>query len=229
MVKSKVNKNSILLYGGKSTSFIISEMIDKKKYELKFIFDPFLKKSEFQTKAFFSYKKKELRNIIEKSFYYSVGIAREHGLARSKISQKLENYGLKPINLISKSAIIDSSSIIGDGLLAMPACIVHKKVKIGKYCILNSNSCVDHECDIGEGVHIMGSAYIAGRVTIHDYATVGANATILPDIEIGKNAIIGAGAVVTKNVKPNEVVIGNPAKFLKKNYPTYSLNIFKNI
>ena len=38
MVKSKVNKNSILLYGGKSTSFIISEMIDKKKYFLTLSF-----------------------------------------------------------------------------------------------------------------------------------------------------------------------------------------------
>ena len=158
-----------------------------------------------------------------------MGIAREHGLARTKISQKLETYGLKPLNLISKSALIDNSSTIGDGLLAMPACIVHKKVKIGKYCILNSNSCVDHESNVGDGVHIMGSAYIAGRVTIGDYATIGANATILPDIKIGKSAIIGAGAVVTKDVKQNEIVVGNPARFLKKNNPSYSINIFKNI
>jgi acetyltransferase-like isoleucine patch superfamily enzyme len=102
-------------------------------------------------------------------------------------------------------------------------------LKIGKYCILNSNSCVDHESNIGEGVHIMGSAYVAGRVIVGDYATIGANATILPDIKIGKSAIIGAGAVVTKNVKQNEVVVGNPARFLKKNSPSYSIEIFKNI
>ena len=229
MIKKKVSKKAILLYGAKSTSFIISEMVDIKKYELKFIFDPFSSKVEFKTKAIFSNKKKDLKNMLEKSKYYSVGIAREHGLARSEISKKLETYGLKPINLISSSAIIDASSIIGDGLLAMPACVVHKKVTIGKYCILNSNSCVDHESYLGEGVHIMGSAYVAGRVTIGDYATIGANATILPDIEIGKNAIVGAGAVVTKDVKKNQIVVGNPARLLKKNIPTYNLGIFKNI
>jgi len=229
MIKKKISKKLILVYGAKSTSFIISEMIDLKKYELKFVFDPFSKKVEFKTKAFFSNKKKDLKDMIKKSDYYSVGIAREHGLARSKISNKLETYGLKPFNLVSSSAIIDASSIIGDGLLAMPACVVHKKVKIGKYCILNSNSCVDHECDIGEGVHIMGSAYVAGRVTISDYATIGANSTILPDIKIGKNAIVGAGAVVTKDVKKNEIIVGNPARFLKKNSPIYNLDIFKNI
>ena len=229
MIKKKILKKKILLYGAKSTSYIISEMIDLKKYELKFIFDPFSNKVEFKTKAIFSNKKKDLKNMLEKVKYYSVGIAREHGLARSEISEKLESYGLKPFNLISNSAIIDPSSIIEDGLLAMPACVVHKKVKIGKYCILNSNSCVDHESILGKGVHVMGSAYIAGRVTIDDYATIGANATILPDITIGKNAIVGAGAVVTKDVKNNEIVVGNPARVLKKNIPTYNLDIFKNI
>ena len=229
MIKKKILKKTILLYGAKSTSYIISEMIDLKEYELAFIFDPFSNKVEFKTKAIFSNKKKDLKNMLEKVKYYSVGIAREHGLARSEISEKLESYGLKPFNLISNSAIIDPSSIIEDGLLAMPACVVHKKVKIGKYCILNSNSCVDHESNLGKGVHVMGSAYIAGRVTIDDYATIGANATILPDITIGKNAIVGAGAVVTKDVKNNEIVVGNPARVLKKNIPTYNLDIFKNI
>lgn len=46
-------------------------------------------------------------------------------------------------------------------------------------------------------------------------ASIGANATILPGVTIGENAMIGAGAVVTKDVKDNSVVIGNPAKELE--------------
>jgi len=90
---------------------------------------------------------------------------------------------------------------------------------------LNVNSVIDHECTIGNGVHLMGSCYLAGRVHVEDYASIGANATILPDIKIGKNAIIGAGSVVTKNVKPNEVVIGNPAKLYRLNNKKYDFNI----
>ena len=71
----------------------------------------------------------------------------------------------------------------------------------------------------------MGSAYIAGRVTIEKYASIGANSTVLPDIVVGEGAIVGAGAVVTKNVKPYEVVIGNPAKYLRKNKKKYNLKI----
>ena len=58
----------------------------------------------------------------------------------------------------------------------------------------------------------MGGCYLAGRVTVGDFSSIGATATILPDIKIGKYSIVGAGAVVTKNVPDNTVVIGNPAK-----------------
>jgi UDP-2-acetamido-3-amino-2,3-dideoxy-glucuronate N-acetyltransferase len=45
-------------------------------------------------------------------------------------------------------------------------------------------------------------------------ASIGANATILPDIVIGEKAVVGAGAVVTHNVPPNAIVVGNPARII---------------
>ncbi|MGT4070159.1 UNVERIFIED_CONTAM: N-acetyltransferase [Aeromonas hydrophila] len=53
------------------------------------------------------------------------------------------------------------------------------------------------------------------NITIEDYASIGANATLLPGITIGRHAMIGAGAVVTKNVPPYAVVVGNPARIIR--------------
>lgn len=50
------------------------------------------------------------------------------------------------------------------------------------------------------------------RTVVEKGSSIGANATILPGIRIGRNAMIGAGAVVTRSVPPNAVVVGNPAK-----------------
>jgi acetyltransferase-like isoleucine patch superfamily enzyme/dTDP-4-dehydrorhamnose 3,5-epimerase-like enzyme len=52
------------------------------------------------------------------------------------------------------------------------------------------------------------------RTTIRRGASIGANATILPGITIDRNAMIGAGAVVTRSVPPNAIVVGNPAKIV---------------
>ncbi|WP_394297135.1 acyltransferase [Methanosarcina mazei] len=54
-----------------------------------------------------------------------------------------------------------------------------------------------------------------GRVIIGVNAFVGANCIILPGTKIGKNAIVGAGSVVTRDVPPDTIVAGNPAKVIK--------------
>lgn len=51
-----------------------------------------------------------------------------------------------------------------------------------------------------------------GKITVKQGASIGANSTILPNLKIGEYSMIGAGSVVTKNVLPNELVFGNPAK-----------------
>jgi len=55
------------------------------------------------------------------------------------------------------------------------------------------------------------------KTIIKKGASIGANSTLLPGISVGHNAMIGAGSVVTKDVPDNEVWLGNPAKFFKKN------------
>lgn len=52
------------------------------------------------------------------------------------------------------------------------------------------------------------------RTIVHQGASIGANATLLPGLEVGESAMVGAGAVVTRSVPPNAVVVGNPARIV---------------
>lgn len=60
-----------------------------------------------------------------------------------------------------------------------------------------------------------------GKIKIEDNVFIGANSIILPNVTIGKNSIIGANSVISKDVPPNCVVAGNPARVI------YSLDEFK--
>src|SRR5262249_28158151 len=52
----------------------------------------------------------------------------------------------------------------------------------------------------------------SARTVVRRMASIGANATILPGLTIGANSLVGAGAVVTRDVPPNAIVVGNPAR-----------------
>ncbi len=69
---------------------------------------------------------------------------------------------------------------------------------------------------VGNYTEISPYAKLLGKVKVGNLVSVGAGAIILPKICIEDNAVIGAGSVVTKNVKAGEVVVGVPAKPLKK-------------
>ena len=220
----------VFLWGGGSKARIIIEMISEiyaEETEIIGVFDRALTKLPFDTKTKLYSEKTDLEMLCNQASHFIVCIGGEYGFARFKTAEKLKERGLLPLDLISPNGLLDKLESYGEGLQVMPGAIAHKFSRIGKQCILNTNSTVDHECLIGDGVHIMGGAAIAGRVEIGDFSTVGTNATILPNIVIGKNVYVGAGAVVTKNIVGNVVVAGVPAKILYNFEPDIDLSMFE--
>lgn len=107
---------------------------------------------------------------------------------------------------------------------------IGKKVYIGERVIIIDKLSDKNNLIIGDRVSIApGSIFVTssdpnfsrigpyvktvnGKIVIEDDAWIGAGAIILPDIKVGTGAIVGAGAVVTKNIEPYSIVTGIPAK-----------------
>lgn len=136
---------------------------------------------------------------------------------RSKLVNKLEsNPNVLFATLIDPQSIIGCRSVIGSGSMICAGSILTVDVDIGKHCIVNVNASISHGCKIGNFSTIAPNASISGDVIIEDEVEIGANAVIKEKIIVRKRALIGMGAVVVKNIDPSNVVIGNPAKLLKK-------------
>ena len=150
--------------------------------------------------------------------YFNVAVA--DSLARERIALELLNLELKPMNLYSKTAIIQNSSKIADGAIVCPNAIITANSEIGRFFHANVFSYVAHDCVIGNYVTFAPRAMCAGNVVIEDHAYLGAGAIIRQGkpgkpLTIGKGAIVGMGAVVTKDVEPFTTVVGNPARPIK--------------
>lgn len=119
---------------------------------------------------------------------------------------------------------------------------------VGENCAIMDGSTFDYgHCNlitIGNNVTIAPQAYLLahdastkkylgytkiGRIDIKDNAFIGARALIMPGVTVGENSIVAAGSVVTKDVKPNTVVAGNPAKeiMLKEEYINKNKELLK--
>jgi|APFre7841882724_1041349.scaffolds.fasta_scaffold11271_3 acetyltransferase-like isoleucine patch superfamily enzyme len=89
-------------------------------------------------------------------------------------------------------------------------------VEIGNNCHITYNvSFITHDGAtwvIKRKYDFKGTNY--GKIIIRDNVFIGNHSIILPNVEIGPNCIIGAGSVVTKNIPPDSVFAGNPAKFI---------------
>ena len=128
--------------------------------------------------------------------------------------------------------IIQPSNMYGcelsDDVFVGPFVEIQKNVKVGKGTRISSHSFICEGVEIGERVFIAHgvmfvndlfdseniSNWIMKSTKIGNNVRIGSNATILP-VEIGENSIIGAGAVITKNVPSNTIVAGNPAKIIR--------------
>jgi maltose O-acetyltransferase len=89
---------------------------------------------------------------------------------------------------------------------------VGKDVMMGPYVIIIGENHQSDSCDIP--MRLQGMKDFP-PVQIEDDVWIGARVTILPGIKIGKGAIIGAGAVITKNVPPYAIFAGNPARMIR--------------
>lgn len=106
---------------------------------------------------------------------------------------------------------------IGPDTGIMPGCYFDSD-----YCSLIS---IGSNCTLSNDVFILAhdaSMYRflkytkVDKVTIHDSCFIGARTIILPGVSIGPNAIVGAGSVIAKDIPPNSVTAGNPARVIKK-------------
>lgn len=127
---------------------------------------------------------------------------------RKRIAEELD---LDWISVVHPWAWVDPGATIGPGTVVFAGAIVQSNARIGSHVILNTRASVDHDCVVGDYVHI-AVAHLGGAASADEGAFLALGSVVLPSLKVGAWATVGAGAVVTRDVAPNTIVVGAPAR-----------------
>jgi len=159
--------------------------------------------------------------ILQPEKNKKICLAISNSRIREELDDKLREDGIGYYEVEAESVLKMDDVTIDKGAIICPSVTFTSNIKVGNNFHANIYSYVAHDCVIGDFVTFAPRVSCNGNVHIHDHAYIGTGAVLkqgAPDrpLTIGRGAVVGMGAVVTKDVPAGQVVVGNPAKPLDK-------------
>ncbi len=158
----------------------------------------------------------EVKQLREEGFGFAIGIA--NGNTRRHIASRYAD--LPYLNLIHPSAVlavgVRESIEKSRGIVVSAGVVFTTGVTLKDFVAIHANSFIGHESELGHYSSVMPGANICGNVVLGTCSYIGAGATVLPGsredkMHVGERAVVGAGAVVTRNIPNDVTVVGIPA------------------
>lgn len=150
-------------------------------------------------------------NEMNKNIYAVIAIG--NGKIRKKIVEKLKKrkFGI----LIHPNVSISNSISIGEGSIICSGNILTVNISIGKHVIINLDCTIGHDAVIKNFSTFLPGTNLSGETIVEECSTLGTGSTVIQGIKIGKNVMVGAGAVVIRDIIDDSTAVGNPARTIK--------------
>lgn len=135
---------------------------------------------------------------------------------RKQIIERVQQYDtVRFATLIDPSVLYSSSVMVGEGSIICAGTILTVDITIGRHVIINLDCTVGHDAQIEDFVTIYPSVNVSGCAIVEQGVELGTGAQIIQGKRIGQETILGAGAVVVKDLPDRCTAVGAPAKVVK--------------
>jgi len=139
-------------------------------------------------------------------------VAIGNSIARRGFSNRIRAHGREPAILIHPAVRIPDSARIGTGSVLVGENVVYPGVIIGQDVLIDPGVTFGIDNLIADGVYICPGCHLGAYVSLREECFLGMGVVVVPERTIGRRAVIGAGAVVFKDVPDGKLVFGNPGR-----------------
>lgn len=157
--------------------------------------------------------------LVEPAVSRHVSLAIANSAVREKLVARCVADNVAFFDVRAANVVVMDDVQIGPGVVLCPFVTLTSNIRIGQHFHANLYSYVEHDCVIGDFVTFAPGVHCNGNVVVEDHAYIGTGAVLRQgkpgeQLVIGRGAVVGMGAVVTKNVAPGTTVVGNPARVM---------------
>jgi len=151
--------------------------------------------------------------LKEQSLNVVMGIG--NPLARKIVIEKLGGSPNDYPVLVHPNAVVSSRARIGIGVVVCASSVVNVDATLEDHSFVNPSCTIGHDAIVGFYGMLLPGVNVAGRVRLEECVSVGTGAAIIQGITVGARTVIGAGAVVVRDLPPDCTAVGSPAKPIK--------------
>lgn len=209
----------IFIYGaggfGMEVAFLIEEI---NKVALQWNIVGYIDDEEAKyDKTFYRYDVLGGRNFLL-SIRNDVAVAVAVGspIARRNVVAAISKANIEFPVLIHPNVVLSPTVRIGHGSIICAGNILTVEITIGKHVHLNLDCTVGHGAVLGDCVTVNPSVNISGDATLGSYSNIGTASQIIEGVSVGENVVLGAGAVVIRDIPSHTVAVGVPAQVIKQ-------------
>lgn len=136
-------------------------------------------------------------------------------VTRKRIVERFKESAVRFATLIDPSVLMSKRVTVGEGSIICAGTIITVDVTIGRHVIINLDCTLGHDDAIHDFVTIYPSVNVSGNVVVGECAELGTGMQIIQGKSVGRESVIGAGAVVIRDVPEKCTAVGSPAKPIK--------------
>lgn len=213
IINRKPNKKIIIIGAGSLGKMTASILVDNNEYDLNDIafLDDNIAVGQRVLDFLIIGKLEDLKDFETEAYFVDFIIGIANNKIRRIVAESLETFNF--VNVVHKTASISKYASLGRGNIILPHVSVDPDAIIENHVIINKNSTIGHNVTLCNYSQACPGTNLGGHIGAGVF--LGLGCIVLPDIRVGENSIIGAGAVVNKDIPANCVAVGIPCKPVK--------------